>query len=69
MRPDNVIVLMRRQGAWWADYQGPHSVVLVEVFGTSMFPTAYASYAPGHKVRLGIQRLHPGVDVKLAMPK
>ena len=69
MREDNVIVLVKRRQGWYADYQGPHSVVLVEVFGTSMFPTAYTSHAPGHKVRLGIQRLHPGVDVKLAITK
>jgi len=66
MRPDNAIVLVRRGRGWYADYQGPHSLRVMRVFGTCMIQTAFTAAAPAGRVLAEIARLHPGINVEIA---
>lgn len=50
-----------------AQYLGPHRAKIMELFGTDVLPTAFASDALAVDVIREVSRLNPGVHVSNAM--
>jgi hypothetical protein len=68
MENQNVIELRRysQNGGFWGAYHlGPHAKRITELFGTPMIPTAFTDKTEPERVRAAIQKLNPGVDVRL----
>lgn len=61
----NTIYLFRQHGVWYAQYHGPHTNTVIELFGTDVLPTAYSASTTPAEVVEAVQRTHPGVRVQL----
>jgi hypothetical protein len=61
----NQIILFNTHDGWMARSIGPHASEIVGLFGTDTLPTAFTARAEGELVLQEIQRLNPGIDVRI----
>jgi hypothetical protein len=64
---DNSIVLSIGPTGWNAEYFGPHRAEIEDLFGSNTIPTAFMAQASWRPVQAEIERLNPGVAVRVAI--
>lgn len=63
---ENRIVLSKSDSGWMAKWEGPMSVEISKLFGTTELPTGFTAMAPGKYVVAQLQALNPDVAVEMA---
>jgi len=59
----NRIVILLQGRTWNAQFVGPHSAEIIELFGTDTIPTPFTSLTPVAEVVAEVRRRNPGVLV------